>query len=110
MVHPGGKLKPGRRVHVAPGFDVTVEETTERRTRLVRLDVAGPVHEDEPIVVAEIDLDRIAEEQQAFDAAGHYHRPDVFQLTVDERPRAAVEWVGPVVAAAEPPAVTDGRD
>jgi nitrilase len=54
--------------------------------------VVGPVHEDEPIVVAEIDLDRIAEEQQAFDAAGHYHRPDVFQLTVDERPRAAVAW------------------
>jgi S-adenosylmethionine:tRNA ribosyltransferase-isomerase len=45
MVHPGGKLKPGRRVHVAPGFDVTVEETTERRTRLVRLEVEGPVHE-----------------------------------------------------------------
>lgn len=45
MVHPGGKLKPGRRVHVAPGFDVTVEETTERRTRLVRLEVDGPVHE-----------------------------------------------------------------
>ncbi|MBC7897274.1 MAG: tRNA preQ1(34) S-adenosylmethionine ribosyltransferase-isomerase QueA [Cytophagaceae bacterium] len=45
MVHPGGKLKPGRRVHIAPGFDVTVKETTERRTRLVRLEVEGPVHE-----------------------------------------------------------------
>ena len=40
MVHPGGKLKPGRRVHVAPGFDVEVLEVTERRTRLVRLHVA----------------------------------------------------------------------
>jgi hypothetical protein len=26
MVSPGGKLKPGRRVHVAPGFDVEIEE------------------------------------------------------------------------------------
>ena len=31
MVHPGGKLKPGRVVHIAPGFDVTILETTERR-------------------------------------------------------------------------------
>jgi S-adenosylmethionine:tRNA ribosyltransferase-isomerase len=37
MVHPGGKLKPGRRVHVAEGFDVEILEVTERRTRIVRL-------------------------------------------------------------------------
>jgi S-adenosylmethionine:tRNA ribosyltransferase-isomerase len=37
MVQPGGKLKPGRTVHIAPGFDVRVEEVTTRRTRLVRL-------------------------------------------------------------------------
>ena len=38
MVQPGGKLKPGRRVHIAEGFDIEVLETTERRTRIVRLD------------------------------------------------------------------------
>jgi len=37
MVHPGGKLRPGRVVHVAAGFDVEILETTERRTRIVRL-------------------------------------------------------------------------
>ena len=37
MVRPGGKLKPGRRVHIAPGFDVEIVEITERRTRIVRL-------------------------------------------------------------------------
>jgi S-adenosylmethionine:tRNA ribosyltransferase-isomerase len=37
MVQPGGKLRPGRTVHIAPGFDVLVEEITDRRTRLVRL-------------------------------------------------------------------------
>jgi S-adenosylmethionine:tRNA ribosyltransferase-isomerase len=36
MVSPGGKMKPGRTVHVAPGFDVEVVSVTERRTRLVR--------------------------------------------------------------------------
>lgn len=37
MVHPGGKLRPGRTVHVAPGFDVEILEITARRTRVVRL-------------------------------------------------------------------------
>jgi S-adenosylmethionine:tRNA ribosyltransferase-isomerase len=37
MVHPGGKLKPGRRVHVSPDLEVEVLEATERRTRIVRL-------------------------------------------------------------------------
>ncbi len=38
MVHPGGKLRPGRVVHVAPELDVVIEETTARRTRIVRLE------------------------------------------------------------------------
>ncbi|MGH7669873.1 MAG: tRNA preQ1(34) S-adenosylmethionine ribosyltransferase-isomerase QueA, partial [Gemmatimonadaceae bacterium] len=37
MVSPGGKLKAGRVVHVAPGFDVEIVSITERRTRVVRL-------------------------------------------------------------------------
>jgi nitrilase len=55
--------------------------------------VAEPVAGREAIVYGEIDLGRIAEEQQALDAAGHYNRPDVFSLTVDERPRRQVNWV-----------------
>ena len=42
MVSPGGKLKPGRVVHVAPGLDVEIVAVTERRTRLVRLRTALP--------------------------------------------------------------------
>ena len=38
MVSPGGKLKPGRRVHIAPGFDAEILEVTNRRTRIVRLE------------------------------------------------------------------------
>lgn len=37
MVSPGGKLKPGRRVDVAPGLAVEILEVTDRRTRIVRL-------------------------------------------------------------------------
>jgi S-adenosylmethionine:tRNA ribosyltransferase-isomerase len=45
MVHPGGKLKAGRRVHVSPELDVEILETTERRTRIVHLHSTVPVEE-----------------------------------------------------------------
>jgi nitrilase len=48
---------------------------------------------EETIVYAELDLRRVAEEQQALDTAGHYNRPDVFKLLVDERPRRQVSWL-----------------
>ncbi len=37
LVHPGGKLKPGRRVTVSPELDVEIVSITERRSRIVRL-------------------------------------------------------------------------
>jgi S-adenosylmethionine:tRNA ribosyltransferase-isomerase len=45
MVSPGGKLKPGRRVTIAPGFTAEILEVTERRTRIVRLDTELPVED-----------------------------------------------------------------
>jgi S-adenosylmethionine:tRNA ribosyltransferase-isomerase len=38
MVSPGGKLRPGRRVDIAPDFSAQILEITERRTRVVQLD------------------------------------------------------------------------
>ena len=37
LVHPGGKLKPGRRVHITSELEVDVLEVTERRSRVVQL-------------------------------------------------------------------------
>jgi S-adenosylmethionine:tRNA ribosyltransferase-isomerase len=37
LVSPGGKLKPGRRVAIAPDFSIEILEVTERRSRIVRL-------------------------------------------------------------------------
>jgi S-adenosylmethionine:tRNA ribosyltransferase-isomerase len=37
MVSPGGKLRPGRQVQIAPGFSAEILEITERRTRIVQL-------------------------------------------------------------------------
>ena len=43
MVSPGGKLRPGRSVTIAPDLCVEILEVTERRTRIVRLVADGPV-------------------------------------------------------------------
>jgi len=47
--------------------------------------IAGPVYGCETIVYADIDLDRIPEEKELLDVAGHYSRPDVFSLSVNRR-------------------------
>jgi nitrilase len=52
--------------------------------------VADCVAGEETIVFADLDLSRIAEEQAALDVVGHYNRPDLFTLTIDERPREPV--------------------
>src|SRR6266550_1794213 len=45
MVHPGGKLKPGRIVRIAEGFEAEILSTTERRTRVVQLNSRLPIDE-----------------------------------------------------------------
>ena len=41
MIHPGGKLRPGRVVTIADGFKVEIVDTTPKRTRIVKLVTAG---------------------------------------------------------------------
>ncbi|PYT16259.1 MAG: nitrilase [Acidobacteria bacterium] len=43
--------------------------------------LAGPVFDREEILIADLDLGRIAEESMALDVTGHYNRPDVFQFS-----------------------------
>lgn len=46
--------------------------------------LAGPCYEGECILTADIDLGEIAEGKFDLDVAGHYGRPDVFRLVVNE--------------------------
>ena len=52
--------------------------------------LAGPDFDGETILVADLDLGEIGRGKFDFDAAGHYSRPDVFQLVVNEKPMPAV--------------------
>lgn len=55
--------------------------------------IAGPVYDAEAMLTADVSLDRIAEGKFDLDVVGHYARPDVFQLRVNEAPQAAVRPV-----------------
>ncbi len=51
--------------------------------------VAEPLANEERVIIATLDHQRVREERQNFDAVGHYARPDVLQLVVNrERQRA----------------------
>lgn len=52
--------------------------------------VAGPDYSGEVILTADLDTDDIPRAQFDFDVVGHYARPDVFKLIVDEEPKLAV--------------------
>lgn len=47
--------------------------------------ISAPVAQTEGLVVAEVDAAAVGAERQNFDPAGHYHRPDVFDLTIHRR-------------------------
>ncbi len=52
--------------------------------------LAGPNTEGEAILVAEIDRAQIVRGKFDLDVVGHYARPDIFELHVDERPKHPV--------------------
>lgn len=44
--------------------------------------IAGPVYDEETVVVADCDLGEITRESLTLDVSGHYSRPDVFEFRV----------------------------
>lgn len=54
--------------------------------------LAGPHYGSEAVLVADLNRDEIAEGKYDLDVAGHYARPDVFRLVVNERAAPAAEF------------------
>jgi nitrilase len=54
--------------------------------------LAGPNTDGEAILVAEIDRALIVRGKYDIDVVGHYARPDIFQLYVDEQPKRPVTY------------------
>ena len=53
--------------------------------------LAGPLYDSEGILYADLDMDEIVRSKLDFDVVGHYARPDVFQLSVNEAPANPVQ-------------------
>ncbi len=49
--------------------------------------LVGPVYGEDTILRTELDLDQVTRGKYDLDVVGHYERPDVFRLEVDESPR-----------------------
>ena len=85
---------PARDRLLAPGYlEQNGPWLEEGNTVVVAPDgsvLAGPVREREETLVADLDLRSVATARRYMDPVGHYHRPDIFRLSVDTSPRPAV--------------------
>jgi len=61
--------------------------------------LAGPLVREEGILYATLDLDAGRARRRVFDPVGHYNRPDVFKLVVDDRPKPALVSLAETEAA-----------
>jgi nitrilase len=56
--------------------------------------LAGPLRDSEGVLTAELDLREVARGKFDLDSVGHYARPDVFSLSVNERANESVTFAG----------------
>nr|AAB05220.1 nitrilase 2 [Arabidopsis thaliana] len=61
--------------------------------------LAGPNFESEGLITADLDLGDVARAKLYFDSVGHYSRPDVLHLTVNEHPKKPVTFISKVEKA-----------
>ena len=67
-------VNPGDSIVIAPGGEI----------------VAGPMREEAGILYCDIDKEKVSISKRALDVTGHYSRPDIFQLHVNNQPQSPV--------------------
>jgi nitrilase len=67
---------------VEPGNSVIVNPAGEL--------LAGPIRHEESLLLAEVNLAAVHSARRLFDPVGHYHRPDIFRLSVDTAARPVI--------------------
>jgi len=69
-------VNPGDSVVIAPGGEI----------------IAGPMRKEKGILYCDIDLEKVAAAKRALDVVGHYSRPDIFTLKVNDKPQSPIEF------------------
>ncbi len=69
-------INPGDSVVIAPGGEI----------------IAGPLNKEKGYVICEVDAEIAVHARRALDVAGHYARPDIFQLTVNKSKQKHIEF------------------
>jgi len=67
-------VNPGDSIVIAPGGDI----------------VAGPMRKETGILYCDVDREKVSLAKRALDVAGHYSRPDIFQLHVNTQVQSPV--------------------
>ncbi len=71
-------VNPGDSVVIAPGGEI----------------IAGPLRNEQGILYAEVDRDRVGIARRSLDVVGHYARPDIFTLHVNTQEQSPVVFEG----------------
>ena len=79
-------VNPGDSVVIAPGGKIQ----------------AGPLHQEQAILYADVDSSRVGAARRSLDVTGHYARPDIFSLHVMTEAQAPVEFEPSTSASSEP--------
>jgi len=69
-------INPGDSVVIAPGGEI----------------VAGPMRREKGLLFADVEPGRVGIARRALDVAGHYARPDIFTLHVNNQPQSPVRF------------------
>jgi nitrilase len=77
------RLYPPEEDWINPGDSVVIAPGGEK--------VAGPLHQQQGILYADVDAARSASARRTFDVAGHYARPDLFTLQINRRKQSPIE-------------------
>lgn len=72
----GEWLIPGGAIVVEPGGDVA----------------GGPMRNETGLLAAEVNLDLVRTSKRTFDVAGHYSRPDIFTLSIEQASKKPVRF------------------
>jgi nitrilase len=73
---PDEWVNPGDSIVIAPGGEI----------------ITGPMRNEQAILYAEVDKERVGIARRSLDVVGHYARPDIFKLHIDMQPQSPVEF------------------